>query len=74
MAQEDKFKIVSLKYWSEITSIGYFKLRDNFVTRKYNSLKANEKTQLANALFSEVKKIFSELGFEITIRKFKDSD
>lgn len=64
-----EFAIISLKFLSEITGISYPRLYSNWVLKAYDSLNDNEKTTIANAIFTEVKKVFKSLGFKITMER-----
>ncbi len=63
-----EFKIINQKDLSREAKIDLFKLRNN-INGLYESLTANEKTQLANALYIKVRKVFKFLGFDITMKR-----
>lgn len=74
MAQKEKtsvFKIIKLKYLSEITGIDYAKIYNVLVLGIYGTLTDNDRTKMSNALYQEVKKIFRAFGFNITIERIK---
>lgn len=76
MAQKPHFKLINIFHLSKIAEVNYYKVRDSLASDKpkYNSLSDNEKTQLANTLFSGLKKVFSDLGREITWKDFSEKD
>ena len=50
----------------------YFKLRNNLITGNYNSMDKNDRTDVANAAFSDINKFFNRLGFNITMERLKE--
>lgn len=68
---KEHFQILSIRNWADKTNIAYRKIYDTIALKKpvYNSLTDNEKTDLANALFNDVSKVFKELGMEISIKR-----
>lgn len=64
-----KFAIVSLHHLaSKVPSIPYRRLYDN-INEKYNSLNANEKTQIMSATFNELVPFFEYLGYDIKVKR-----
>ena len=69
MAQKQHYRIISLRILCELAGIPYSKVRNTIASiyPRYNSLTDNEKTQLSNKLFTEVQKIFKDMGCRIKI-------
>lgn len=63
------FDIISMKRLSELAKVSYRRIYDVLVVNKYDSLTDNENTQIANALFGELKRVFKVLGFKITMER-----
>ncbi len=62
------FKIVNLLELSRLSKVHSQTIRNN-ILGEYSSLDANAKTQIANALYAEVRKFFKWLGFDITMKR-----
>lgn len=66
----EKFRILNVRYVAEKSGVDYNKIRHNIMGR-YDSLDANEKTMIANAIFADVDKALSFLGFKMQIKRIK---
>lgn len=62
------FKIISLRKLATASKLDYPLIYNNFRGR-YDSLDANQKTQLANAAFEEMEAFFDFLGFELKLKR-----
>ena len=64
--EDNTFSVINLTKLAAAAGVNYHKARFNIVGRyRESSLTDNERTQLANALFTEVRRTFNFLGFEI---------
>lgn len=68
---EKKFKIINLSHLSKISGINYQKIYNVLVSKIYNTLSDNERTKISNALYTEAKSVFKELGFNIEVTRIK---
>ena len=66
------FKIINFRVLSEICDIDYFKLRNNIVAGKYNSMTKQERTEVANGAFLAINKFFNRLGFTLKMERTKE--
>jgi len=63
---EGPFRVVNLSQLASAAKVDYHKVRFTVVGRyKDDNLTQNERTQLANALYAEVRHAFKYLGFDI---------
>lgn len=66
--KDNPFPIVNLLELGRQSGINNQTIRKNFLG-EYDSLDANHKTHIANALYTEVRKVFKFLGFDITMKR-----
>lgn len=70
MSNAAKFKIISIQKLSEASGISYSKIYNN-LREQYASLTDNEKAEICNALYSELKPFSKIMGMKITIERTK---
>jgi len=65
--QFNKLTLINLSKLSKAAKVNYFKIyfRKNGTTKM--ELDQNDKTKIVNAIHKDIKPLFEELGFEITV-------
>lgn len=68
---KEHYQIISIRVLADRSAIDYQKVYNTLALKEplYNSMDANDKANLANALFKDVSKIFKDLGVEISMKR-----